>query len=701
LFSLLSAAWLCSAAATAQDFQAEFTRPEPKISFEIEQHRELKRQPPTRTLDEHRLAVRGLRLDEDDLDREEVAIYVDERFGDADVEAYRSFGVEIHPLFVPAVPGRHPYGFHMAEVPYEFVTLLAQDPRVVHVRSMELRYERTNDEAIDFSGIDHIHSGLATGQPRDGTGVLIAIADSGFDLTHPDLPLPQEAFDMTDGTTTATWGNNVANLVSGHGTHVAGTAVGRGTASGGLYTGAAPGANWLAYKIGNDCSSGASGNDMIEAIVRAASQNADIFQMSYGGFGGGFLDGSGMVEQAIDLATLQGVVSVIAAGNSTDDELHIDRFIAPSASAAITLRVTNTNNVAAIGIITTNFIWRDNSTNDANITASCTSFLGPGESFFTSGAAISSRGTEQRLGTLNWSLPANTQKQYTISLSNGASGQNSTRVHAYVTSFDVNVPATFVGSTATHLVGNPAVADTAIAVGAWVHREDWVNSVGDVWDFGQTFDTLASFSSVGPRIDGVIKPEIVAPGSAMISLRDSGSAFGGGFTCPTCTTPPANCGQGFPNTRFIIDNDGDTSGAAQYYVMQGTSMAAPFVSGMLALLLEEDPSLSPAEVRSRLTATASLGLVGGASAALGFGQVGAIDLLQSAQLGIHWVDFASSGIPSGTWGAPWSNLAQAVQSSTPGTTIRIKAGQTTETAVITSSRLLESAYGSATIGEAP
>ena len=79
---------------------------------------------------------------------------------------------------------------------------------------------------------------------------------------------------------------------------------------------------------------------------------------------------------------------------------------------------------------------------------------------------------------------------------------------------------------------------------------------------GFTFNDIAPYSSRGPRVDGVQKPNITAPGHAIISVRDTDvlTAWNGGW----------------------IDNDGTTgSGGANYYVMTGTSMACPIAAGVV------------------------------------------------------------------------------------------------------------------------
>ena len=73
---------------------------------------------------------------------------------------------------------------------------------------------------------------------RDGSGVIMAIVDSGIDLEHGDFPEPLEAYDMTigeclpPGTADCTaWGEDVSNIFFAHGTAVTGAALGRGTLS--------------------------------------------------------------------------------------------------------------------------------------------------------------------------------------------------------------------------------------------------------------------------------------------------------------------------------------------------------------------------------------------------------------------------------------------------------------------------------------
>ncbi len=105
----------------------------------------------------------------------------------------------------------------------------------------------------------------------------------------------------------------------------------------------------------------------------------------------------------------------------------------------------------------------------------------------------------------------------------------------------------------TYTVGSPGAAEKAITVGAAA-------------DPGEGGYFLADFSSRGYTADERIKPDIVGPGYNI-------------------TAPEANTGNG-------------------YIEHSGTSMATPFTAGTALLLLDANPSLTPAQLESHLTGTA-------------------------------------------------------------------------------------------------
>jgi serine protease AprX len=95
-------------------------------------------------------------------------------------------------------------------------------------------------------------------------------------------------------------------------------------------------------------------------------------------------------------------------------------------------------------------------------------------------------------------------------------------------------------------------------------------------------DALAWFSSWGAAAGLAPKPELVAPGRRIVSLRVPGSTLDALYP-----------------DRVVTARTGAT-----YFRLSGTSMAAPIVSGAAALLLERQPSLRPDQVKALLTAGA-------------------------------------------------------------------------------------------------
>ncbi|MBO4402382.1 MAG: S8 family peptidase, partial [Bacteroidales bacterium] len=94
---------------------------------------------------------------------------------------------------------------------------------------------------------------------------------------------------------------------------------------------------------------------------------------------------------------------------------------------------------------------------------------------------------------------------------------------------------------------------------------------------------ISDFSSAGPNVDGSVKPEISAPGSNVVSAISSFTTRYNGSYTQTITFKERSYG---------------------FAALNGTSMASPFVTGIVALMLQANPYLTADEVKEIITSTA-------------------------------------------------------------------------------------------------
>jgi serine protease AprX len=108
-----------------------------------------------------------------------------------------------------------------------------------------------------------------------------------------------------------------------------------------------------------------------------------------------------------------------------------------------------------------------------------------------------------------------------------------------------------------------------------------VGATNDMGTIGLSDDIVAPFSAYGLTESGFAKPDLVAPGANIVALLPENNRL--------------TMSKNRPENR-VDDN---------YFRMSGTSMSAPMVSGAVALLLQDEPNLTPDQVKYRLMATAN------------------------------------------------------------------------------------------------
>lgn len=165
---------------------------------------------------------------------------------------------------------------------------------------LDARYRPTLDKSVPQIGAPAAWQAGFT-----GTGVSVAVLDTGIDSEHPDL--------KTQVAGRKNFTDEADRDVIGHGTHVASTVAGTGAASGGKYRGVAPGARLYDGKVCGEF--GCSMSSILAGMEWAATEvKAKVVNMSLGGDAGPEID---PIEEAVARLTEQtGTLFVVAAGNS-------------------------------------------------------------------------------------------------------------------------------------------------------------------------------------------------------------------------------------------------------------------------------------------------------------------------------------------------------------------------------------------------
>jgi subtilisin family serine protease len=486
------------------------------------------------------------------------------------------------------------------------------------------------DLSLHEVGAASLHGGYVNGIPYKGEGAIVLIYDTGIDWSHMDFrdpsnPSKTRIVAIWDQTLTAVAGeappsgfpygveytkaqidNEVDGTpagvvrerdINGHGTHVAGTAAGNGLASGGKYVGLAPLADIIVVKGGDGSfSSSREVDGLTYAENKAAALGKPIVvNMSIGGQSGPH-DGTSPAEVKMDeFSATPGRVVAVSAGNDGAMPIHISGTINAGAFTDILLVVPTYS--PAAGTENDDFTFEAWFNGTPNLTATVTSPTGitytrlAGETGDGPNSAdgrirlwnyTSSQNMDQSVYLRVYDATAETPRSGTWNLritNNAATGQE---FDAWLSDRSIG------GATVTLNAGNtamtvamPGTSNEAITVGSWVSKWLWPSYTGGLYSYPGTDRTanISSFSSLGPTRDGRMKPEVSAPGQGIIAALSTHS---------------------------------DTTGDAVYiapgqlhFLTQGTSMAAPHVTGAAALVVGAKPTLTAAQVKSLFSATAN------------------------------------------------------------------------------------------------
>ncbi|MBI1836073.1 MAG: S8 family peptidase [Flavobacteriia bacterium] len=483
------------------------------------------------------------------------------------------------------------------------------------------------DKAVKDVRADSVQYGLGLPQSFTGKDVFIGITDWGFDYTHPmfyDTTLTQTrifaAWDQykTSGPAPAghnygtefstipdllAAGSDTSNIYSYalHGSHVAGICGGSG--AGTNYRGVAFDAQYLfaTFLVDN-----ASVLDAYAWMYEKAEteQKRLVINMSWGLYYMGTLDGNSILSQAIDNYAALGVVFCNSAGNNGGVNFHIKKnFSNDTIKSKIDFYTSSTLATLWGQSIS---MWGE----AGNAFAAKVSVLNSSNTLLNESIYYSTATTVNYIDT--FLVVGNDTVFYNISADNqhpsNGKPQMRLRIRNTNTSLKIILNATastgtvhfwnvtelsndvgnwgmpFTAINANYVAGDdnygisePACTRSLITVAAYA--SEYYNSSGTTLLGG----TIASFSSKGPTIDNDrMKPDIAAPG---VSVGSSISSYTDNSFTPL-TSVNFN-GRTYPFAR-----------------LSGTSMSSPMVTGIVALILESNPNLSPEQIKQIIIQTA-------------------------------------------------------------------------------------------------
>lgn len=222
------------------------------------------------------------------------------------ISAAKELNGSIETMYTPYLP------LIAVTVPYGKIFDLASHVSVAHVW-LDIRYRVYLDESVPLIKDPARWSAIEAnyGSAINGSGVKIAILDTGIDSNHPDFFFPNGTSKIIANVSFVP--DETTRDGHGHGTHCASIATGTGRASSGKYVGVAHDALLMAVKVLNNTGLGYD-SWVISGIQWAVNHSANILSMSFGDDVND--DGSDPMSLAVDWAVDNGAVCCVAAGNA-------------------------------------------------------------------------------------------------------------------------------------------------------------------------------------------------------------------------------------------------------------------------------------------------------------------------------------------------------------------------------------------------
>lgn len=482
------------------------------------------------------------------------------------------------------------------------------------------------------AGTDQIHKGTDLPKAYTGEGVVVGVVDAGFDYMHAAFRRPadgalrikrvweQSATTLDGASAPAKYGYgielNTPELIekaqgdsdsNSHGTHVAAIAAGSDAYKDGAYVGNAPDADIVLVALDLNASTNADISNAVQYIFDYADEVGKpcVVNLSLGNQDGPH-DGTSTFDTMTDAMQGPGRLIVGAAGNHRTDAFHIDHTFATADAAPlrtfVKYKAAPSNSVSG-GTIE---IWGEKGVDFTLDIAAYSTF---NKKDARSTTVYPAEGVTDvdfgKYATGTWKVASEVSplndKPHVVLTSALTSIRNNYAIALTVTpktAGRVNIWSdnTYLALESRDIEGfsAPDAASSTLCeiggtgkriltVGSYTTRNEYTTNGGQQATLQETVGDLSSFSSYGPTVDGRMKPNITAPGCFIISAVSNNDASG-------------NLMYAEYNENFGRYN--------QYGYMQGTSMASPFVAGIVATWLQAYPQLTPEQLHEIVQNTA-------------------------------------------------------------------------------------------------
>lgn len=533
------------------------------------------------------------------------------------------------------------------QVPLEHVVPFSKIPGIRYIQIDEPVVMPKLDSARSKTRVDSAHAGYGLPFGYSGKGVLMGIMDFGFDYNHPTMYDTSgkkyrivRAWEMNATGTAPTgysYGNEIAdtnvlkatgtdNPAQIHGAGVAGLAAGSGFGSpdgNKMYRGVAYESDMILVgvrrdSIGEQWMTGGF-SDFIDGVgymmdYADAVGKPIVVNISWGSHSGPH-DGSSLVNQAFDAMSGNGKIIVMSAGNEGRNNLHLGKKFT-AADTVVNTFVTFTSPDYRRTWVD---IWGDT----AETFCVKTSLYSKGLEGNNTGRICLDNGVHYDtliaangldtcfIETITSDAEYNLKPRVTVSIYSKTTDSIALSVtgtkgdidmwdeyyyygykYGFASEFsNIGIPWASSGNSNT-TVSDMGAGHQTLLVGAYTSRISFNDLTGTKRTYsGFVENALASFSSRGPYIDGRIKPDITAPGMVVMSSMNSMNT--------------AYSDTGSQRVYMTTKYTDPASGKNYYYgTFSGTSAASPMAAGIVALLLQRDPSLSPERIKSILFASA-------------------------------------------------------------------------------------------------